>query len=154
MAATRTPSNPETALSALDIQSLIDEFGEADRQFKLFVPQVNPHAARRALALMELQRRYADLAADQQKIEDGRAYQLVVTQRELQHPITLAVKKNAWRALKRLKKDPLDIFGTTLGQLKQELGKAFVTKHVPEVRGGSRDFVVTALAKAKEQKAA
>lgn len=136
------------ALAKTRLSLLIDELGETDRLFRLFKPQVNPHAAHRALLMSELARRYVDLPAEKQDIQSGAAYQLEVTPCELRHPINMDVKKAAWSALKKLKLAPLEVFGLTLDAARKALGAAWVKQHVGEERNGTREFRVTALASA------
>ena len=132
-------------LAALDIAELVDQLGEAERQFKLWTPQVNPHAARKAAILKELQARHTGLAAEKQQIHLGKSYQLEVTPCQIRRPITVAVKQMAWRALRELRIDPLQCFAITLTELRDQLGKEFVAEHVAEERTGPRDYKVTAL---------
>ena len=141
-------NSPSLPVSSLSIETLVDRLGEADRQFKLFQPQINPHAASRAALLKELAGRYPDLGAESQQLCLGKAYQLEITPREIQRPITVTVKRLAWKKLKNLKADPFASFSITLAELKAQLGKEFVKKHVAEERTGPRNYNVTALAPA------
>ena len=146
--------NPDISdLSSLPIETLVDRLGEADRQFKLFIPQVNPHAASRAAILKELAGRYPDLAAESQQLCRGKTYQLEITPREIQHPITIEVKRLAWKRLKHVKADPFASFSISLAQLRSTLGKKFVADNVAEERTGPRNYNVTALAPAQTKAA-
>jgi hypothetical protein len=144
----REPKSDISDLSSLPTETLVDRYGEADRQFKLFIPQINPHAATRAAILKELAGRYPDLAAESQQLCRGKAYQLEITPREIQRPITIEVKQLAWKRLKHLKADPFAAFSITLAELRSQLGKKFVKDNVAEVRTGPRNYNVTALQEA------
>ena len=144
----REPKSDISDLSSLPTETLVDRYGEADRQFKLFLPQVNPYSASRAALLKELAGRYPDLGAESQQLCLGKAYQLEITPREIQRPITVTVKQLAWKKLKNLKANPFASFSITLAELKAQLGKEFVKKHVAEERTGPRNYNVTALAPA------
>ena len=145
-------TSPEN-LPKLQLKKLIDELGETDRLFRLFKPQINPHAARRTVLLSELARRYVKFPAQNQDLQAGAAYQLEVTPCELRHPITPAVKKSAWFAIKALKLDPLESFSITLDAARKALGKVWVKANVGEERTGLREYRVTPLAAAVKAKA-
>ena len=138
-------------LPRLTISELVDRLGEAERQCKLWQPQVNPHAAAKAAILQELEARHADLAAEKQQIHVGKSYQLEVTPREIRRPVTVAVKQMAWKAFEKLKREkrltqePMEFFGITLEVLGKQLGKDFLKANVAEERTGPRAYKITAL---------
>jgi hypothetical protein len=130
---------PTLVSPAATREQIIDEYGEVDRQLRLWEPQMNPHQARHD----ELEARILAWAtnepADQETVVSGRAYQVEITARGLKSQFTREVKIKAYKLLKKVPNlDLMQFVSIPLGDLKAHLGKGFIEANIPKLRTGGR----------------
>jgi len=135
-------------------QAIIDEFGEADRQARLWTPSVNPHLARRAELAAIIESWYASAPPETSETLDGRSYRLEVKPCQYQRKLTPVVFLEAFKRLKKLKLDPFAVFTATQEALRKYLGEPFLDEFAPKERTGRRTFDVVAKAAPQLSKAA
>ena len=141
-----------------DRQAIIDEYGEVDRLAKLWQPQVNPHLKRKAELQSIIEGWYVDHPADQTALEQGREYQLEVSERHNQRELTEAARQKAFYKFQRLRtattagkisRFPVfSVFSVTLADIKKHLGEACLDQIAPSARTGPRTYKVVAKAAA------
>ena len=148
------PQNGPVSKSETSRQAVVDAFGEADRQAKLWTPPVNPHLAERAKQLAIIDSWHTDSPADQAFVEEGKLYRLEVSPRQFQRPTGPRLFAEAYRRLKRLKIDPFEVLYATLDALKKHLGEPFLDEFAPKARTGRRSYTPVAKAAPMLQKAA
>lgn len=130
-------------------QAKIDEYGECDRQLRLWMPTVNPYQADHDRLEAEILGWSTGLAADASEKLLGKAYQVEVSARGFQHPITAVAKALAFELLKKIQGlDLIQFFGITLVQAKAFLGQTWLDEHVPEQQTGPRKLTVVSRAEA------
>lgn len=130
-------------------QAKIDEFGECDRKLRLWLPTVNPYQAEHDKLEAEILSWSTGLAADESETLVSKAYQVEVSARGFQHPITDVAKALAFELLKKIQGLSLmQFFSITLAQAKAHLGQAWLDEHVPEQQTGPRKLTVVPRAEA------
>jgi hypothetical protein len=127
-------------------QAVIDAFGEADRQAKLWTPPVNPHLAKVAELQAIIESWYKDSDAEFCGIEDGQRYRLEVSARRNQREMTSSVQRKAYEAISALKGvDAFSVFEATQEAIKEHLGEAWLDRQAPHKRTGKRKYTVVGL---------
>ena len=124
-------------------QAKIDEFGECDRQLRLWKPQTNPHRARYDELEAEILSWSASDPAENSTVLSGRAYQVEISARGFQSYFSPAAQLLAFTLLKKIKGlDLMQFFSITLSEAKTHLGKAFLVENVPKLQTGARTVSV------------
>lgn len=132
----------------------LDEFGECDRQLKLWKPQSNPHRERYDELEAEILSWCPDLAADKSTVLSGRAYDIEVTEQGLQQKFSEEATAEAYRLLQAIKGlNLLQFFSVTLAEAKAHLGKAWMEKWVPKRQTGARSLKAVPRAEAVKKAA-
>ncbi len=136
----------------------LDEFGECDRQLRLWKPQANPYKARYDELEAEILGWYADpkdLADDKSIVISGKSYDIEVTERSFQQKFTGLALADAYQLLQQIKSlDMLRFFSLTLAEAKALLGKPWLEKWVPKLRTGARSLKPVPRAEAAQAKKA
>jgi hypothetical protein len=130
-------------------QAKIDEFGECDRQLRLWKPQTNPHQARYDELEKEILSWAADDPAEKSTLLAGRRYEVEITARGFKSDFTAAAQLLAYQLLTKIKGlDMMQFFSVTLAEAKFHLGSAFVKENVPKLQTGARTLNVVPRAEA------
>jgi hypothetical protein len=127
-------------------QAIIDELGEVDRQFKLWTPGVNPHAARRAELHAIVCGWYGDAPPAESYVVEGRRYRLQIKACQFRREVTAAAQETAFEAVKKTGLAPFSIFRATQESIQKLLGEAFLDRIAPKKRTGPRTFELVPLA--------
>jgi hypothetical protein len=138
----------------LSRQAVIDEYGEVDRQARLWTPSVNPHLARKQQLEAIIQSWYTELDAKTAAIDEGALYRLEVSAKENRRNMTPAVYSKAFARMKKLKVDVWGCFSTTQAAIKKHLGESFLDELAPKEPRGERNLKVIAKAAPQQAKAA
>lgn len=136
---------PKTAVKPVPDVSLIDEFGEIERQLALWKPPANPYAQRRKELLSIMEDWYVSHPAADGDVLQGRLYQLEVTPRYFERETTPTFYRKAFNAIRAAKiVDPFTVFTATLGAIEKHLGLPYLDANAPRERTGIRRFSVVA----------
>jgi hypothetical protein len=134
-------------------QAIIDEFGECDRQVRLWKPQTNPHRARFDELEAEILSWAADDAPDKSTLLSGSSYQVEISARGFKSEFGRGAQLKAYTLLKKIKGlDLMQFFTVTLAEAKFHLGGAFVKDNVPKLQTGPRAVNVVPRVEAKPGK--
>jgi hypothetical protein len=124
-------------------QAVIDEFGEVDRQVRLWKPQTNPHRARFDELEAEILSWAAEDAAEKSTLLSGSRYQVEISARGFKREFGRPAQLKAYTLLKKIKGlDVMQFFTVTLAEAKFHLGGAFVKQNVPKLQTGPRSVNV------------
>src|SRR4249919_3198076 len=94
-------------------QQIIDELGEVDRQFKLWTPGVNPHAARLAELHAIVAGWYKQSPPESSYVVEGKKYRLQVKPCQYRRAMTAAAQEAAFDAVKKTGTAPFTMFKAT-----------------------------------------
>ncbi len=130
-------------------QAKIDEYGECDRQLRLWTPTVNPYQAKHDELEAEILGWKADLPANESAVLSGKAYQVEISPRGFQRTFTEIAQGLAFELFKKIEGLPLTQFlSITLADARRLLGQPWLDSHAPRLQTGPRSVTVVPRAEA------
>jgi hypothetical protein len=140
----------KNAAKQLDRQAIIDELGEVERQFRLWTPGVNPHAARLAELNAIVDSWYKAFDPELSDVQESPRYRLEIKPCQFKRDLTPEAEAAAFLKLKRVKVQdgsgklvPLDLFSLfhlTQAIIVKYLGEAYLDEIAPQKRTGRRTY--------------
>lgn len=140
----------KTAAKQTDRQAIIDELGEVERQFRLWTPGVNPHAARLTELNAIVDSWYEKFDPELSDIQESARYRLEIKPCQYKRDLSPEAQAAAFARLKRVKVqdgsgklvplDMLSLFHLTQAQIIKYLGEAYLDEIAPQKRTGRRTY--------------